>query len=159
MTGLKQYLLSITAAALLLSLVMALLPKGRQRRVASFVGSLLLILTVIAPTIRLDPAQLAESLSRLRMEAETMRTGIEIGNREIVAGIIKEQCEAYILDKAASRGVSLLVEIRLSEEGSYPYPTGVTLRGHVLERDREALSVMIEEELGIPKDSQEWSTR
>ena len=63
------------------------------------------------------------------------------------------------MDKAASRGVSLLVEIRLSEDGSYPYPAAVTLRGHVLEHDREAISAIIEEELGIPKDSQEWSTR
>ena len=159
MTQLKAYLLSITASALLMSLVLALLPKGKLRKTASFVGSLLLVLTVVAPVARLDPAQLAKSIAELRMETETIRTGIEIGNREIAAALIKEQCEAYILDKAAARGITLEAEIRLSGEGQYPYPTGVTLYGQVSQSDREAISAIIAEDLGIPRESQEWSTR
>ena len=81
------------------------------------------------------------------------------GNREIAAALIKEQCEAYILDKAAARGITLEAEIRLSGEGQYPYPTGVTLYGQVSQSDREAISAIIAGDLGIPRESQEWSTR
>lgn len=152
----RGYLLSITAAALLLALVQALLPQGAARRTAAMVGGLLILLTVLSPLAKLDYDSLAKSIAQLQMETETMRTGIEVGSRDLMAGIIKQRCETYILDKAGQMGLTLEVEITLSEGVDYPYPVSVTLRGAATEAQKRTLTAYITENLGIPAERQEW---
>lgn len=152
----RAYLLSIAAAALLLALVQALLPQGAVKRTATMAGSLLVILAVLSPLARLDYDSLARSISKLQVETESLRTGIEVGNRELMAGIIKQRCETYILDKAEQMGVELQVEITVSEGAGYPYPTAAVLRGAVTEGQRQTLTDYIAENLGIPAEQQEW---
>ena len=119
---------------------------------------MLIMLAVMAPLVELDADTLAQSISELQLELETVRTGIAVTNRDIQAEIIKERCEAYILDKATAMGLTLEVEIQLSGDQTYPYPVGVTLRGQVSESERSTLSNMIAQELGIPEERQAWST-
>lgn len=152
----RGYLLSITAAALLLALVQALLPQGAARRTAAMVGGLLILLTVLSPLAKLDYDSLAKSIAQLQMETETMRTGIEVGSRDLMAGIIKQRCETYILDKAEQMGLELRVEITVSSGADYPYPTAVTLQGTAAERQKQMLTAYIVENLGIPAAQQEW---
>lgn len=152
----RGYLLSITAAALLLALVQALLPQGAVRRTAAMVGGLLILLTVLSPLAKLDYDSLAKSIAQLQMETETMRTGIEVGSRDLMAGIIKQRCETYILDKAEQMGLELRVEITVSSGADYPYPTAVTLQGTAAERQKQMLTAYIVENLGIPAAQQEW---
>lgn len=158
MTALKGYLLSVCISSLLASFAQELLPKGSARRAASLIGSLIVMLAVMAPLVELDADTLAQSISELQLELETVRTGIAVTNRDIQAEIIKERCEAYILDKATAMGLTLEVEIQLSGDQTYPYPVGVTLRGQVSESERSTLSNMIAQELGIPEERQAWST-
>lgn len=152
----RAYLLSIAAAALLLALVQALLPQGAVKRTATMAGSLLVILAVLSPLAKLDYDSLARSISKLQVETESLRTGIEVGNRELMAGIIKQRCETYILDKAGQMGLTLEVEITLSEGVDYPYPVSVTLRGAATEAQKRTLTAYITENLGIPAERQEW---
>lgn len=156
MTAVRSYLLSIAAAALLLALVQALLPQGAAKRTAAMAGGLLVLLAVLSPLARLDYENLAKSISQLQLETETARTGIEVGSRELMAGIIKQRCETYILDKAEQMGVELQVEITVSEGAGYPYPTAAVLRGAVTEGQRQTLTDYIAENLGIPAEQQEW---
>jgi len=152
----RQYLLSVVAASLLLSLVMAILPKGKLQKIAGLIGSLFLILTVLAPVMRIDSEDLAKAVSRLQIQTEELRTGIAVTNREIQARLIKESCESYIWDKATEMGVALDVEIRLSDLDGYPHPVGVVLKGTLSAADRLALSRFIADNLGIEEDRQEW---
>lgn len=152
----RNYLLSIAAVGLLLSLVQAILPKGAARKSAVMAGSLLLLLTVLSPLARLDYAGIARSISRIQMETETMRTGIEVGNRELMAKIIKQNCETYILDKAEEMGLSLRAAVTVSEGTDYPYPTAVTMEGSASAAQKQALTKFIVENLGIPEAQQEW---
>lgn len=152
----RSYQLSIAAVGLLLSLIQAILPKGAAKKTAVLAGSLLLILTVLSPLAQLDYDNIARSISRIQMDTETMRTGIEVGNRELMAKIIKQNCEAYILDKAEEMGLPLTVEITVSGGADYPYPTAVTIRGVASAAQRQALTRYIEENLGIPEAQQQW---
>lgn len=152
----RNYLLSIAAAGLLLSLVQAILPKGAVKKTAVMAGSLLLILTVLSPLAKLDYEEIARSISRIRMETETMRTGIEVGNRELMAKIIKQDCETYILDKAEEMGLDLQAAVTVSGGTAYPYPTAAVLEGDASAAQKQALTRFIAENLGIPEAQQQW---
>ena len=101
MTSIKAYLLSVAAASLLMGFVSAVIPEGRSKKVASFTGSLLLLLSILSPVVRLSASSLTKAAAALQAEMETLQTGVEIKNTDILAELITEQCEEYILEKAA----------------------------------------------------------
>ena len=111
----KGYLFSLTAAALLSALVLALVPEGSVRRTVQLGCGLLLALTALSPLLKLDYDAIAKQIAEIRLDTETARTGVEVQNRELQARIISEQAAAYIWDKADSLAVGdlglLLVEI------------------------------------------------
>ena len=70
--------------------------------------------------------------------------------------IIKDKTEAYILDKAASLGVDLQVDVILSDTAP-PLPVEVLLIGAASPYAKAQLSTMIADELGIAKEAQRWT--
>ena len=157
MSEVREYLLSIVAAALLTTLARSLIPEGGVRRVASVVCGLLLALCALSPLLQLDIDDAAQSIARIRMENETLRTGVEVKNRELVNQIIKQNTQTYILDKAASMGLALQAAVEMRDDGAYPYPYRVTLTGVCTEAQRLQLTRYIEENLAIPAERQAWS--
>ena len=93
MDGIRQWLLGILAAAMGLSLLYALLPKGAVRAAAKATGGLILLLAVLGPAAGLDLSDLAvryEDLSRdMEQQAETYRregqAQLELGIRQRTA--------------------------------------------------------------------------
>ena len=79
---------------------------------------------------------------------------LEMSTGAMIA-IIKEETEAYILDKAASLGVTLSVEVMV-EDGNVPRLSGVQLSGQVSPYARQQLSTWISNDLGISKENQKW---
>lgn len=148
--------MAVASAALLVSFVLALLPKGKIRAIFKFCGALLLILVVITPLTKLDVEAFAQAIAKQQMQIEQMRTGVEINNREILSELIKQQSEAYVLDKAESLGITVTVDITLNEEGDYPYPGSVILSGNASQEDQQYLSKIIAEDIGVPTECQEW---
>ncbi|MEE0062850.1 MAG: hypothetical protein UET87_05865, partial [Oscillospiraceae bacterium] len=113
----------------------------------------------LTPLARLDYDALSEAISRLELEKEEARTGIEIRNQELVARIISGRVQAYILDKAAQCGVSLAdaqVTLHWSTDGYwYPYAVRLVTSGAA---ENSRLAQTIEADLGIPRARQEWSS-
>lgn len=156
MSSIREYLLSISAAALMTGFAAALGFKGNTGKIINFVVTLLLVLVVVAPAAKVSVSDLAQAITSFRMNVEQMETGVEIKNREILGELIKEQCETYISDKADDLGITLQAEIILSKEGEYPYPVHVRLVGKLSDEDRAYLQRIIEENMGIPIQEQEW---
>lgn len=154
----RGYLLSVACVSLLLAAAMTLVPRGSVRQVLGVTGALLLALTVVRPLLRLDETALAQAIARLEMQAETARTGVEMQNRALVTGIIKQNAEAYILDKASSMGLSLTVEVEMADTDAYPYPEAVHLTGEAAPEQKRLLGAYIAEKLAIPAERQTWNT-
>lgn len=99
MDGIRQWLLGILAAAMGLSLLYALLPKGAVRAAAKATGGLILLLAVLGPAAGLDLSDLAvryEDLSRdMEQQAETYRRE---GQAQLELGI-RQRTAAYIYRK------------------------------------------------------------
>lgn len=151
----REYLLALTTAAILVSMLQSLLPKGSVRRAALFAGGLVMILAVMSPLTEVKENTLSQIIAHIHVEQEAMETGIRTENREILSSIIKERTEAYIWDKAEEIGLSLQVDVKL-DESEYPIPVGVVLIGKFSPEQRRLLTAVIETDLGIQEDSQEW---
>ena len=80
-------------------------------------------------------------------------TEIEVRNRALLAQIISEQTEAYILDKAADLHANLHVEVTVGEDN---LPTAVTLSGEASPYARRQIQAIIANDLGISKENQKW---
>ena len=63
MEALGRWLLAVSAAALLVSVVQALIPEGGLRRTATFIGGLLLLAVLLRPAAELDLSGLSAGLS------------------------------------------------------------------------------------------------
>ena len=99
----RGYLFSLTAAALLSALVLALIPEGSVRRTVRLGCGLLLALTALSPLLKLDYDAIAKQIAGIRLDTETARTGVEVQNRELQARIISEQAAAYIYGTKRTR--------------------------------------------------------
>ena len=155
----REYLLSLVCVSRLTALVLTLVPKGGVRRSAAIACALLLAITALRPLGGFDTESIASALSRARMEAESARTGVEVRNRELVSAIIKQNSEAYILDKASQLGLDVEAEVEVTADGSYPYPSAVTLTGSAPDALRRELTRYIEDNLAIAEERQTWRQR
>lgn len=73
--------------------------------------------------------------------------------RDSMADIIKEETEAYILDKAADLHANLRVEVTIGEDN---LPAAVTISGEASPYARRQIQAMIANDLGISKENQKW---
>ena len=156
----RGYLLRLTAGAFLSAGLLALIPKGTSKKAAAVLCGLVMLLLALTPLAQLDYDALSEAISRLELEKEEARTGIEIRNQELVARIISGRVQAYILDKAAQCGAALddaQVTLQWSTDG-YWYPQSVRLVTSGPAAENSRLAQIIEAELGVPRTRQEWSS-
>jgi hypothetical protein len=72
-----------------------------------------------------------------------------------MAKLIKQETEAYILDKAQSLGCALEADVTVGE-GLYPVPESVLICGSISNQNRKLLEDILVKELGISKENQQW---
>jgi len=153
MEGLKAYLISVTAASIICGIVNALAGKrGAVSSVLKLLTGLFLALTVIRPVIRLSLSEIELYLDSISTKADAAVADGEIVASRELASIIKAETEAYILDKAASLGSDVQVELRLED----CRPAGIVVYGSVSPGQRQRLQKIFEAELGIAKEKQQW---
>ncbi len=154
---LKQYLLSVTAGALLCAILGKLLPKsGTAGNVAKLLVGLFMALNILAPVGGLQLENWGSITEGFLAEASQAAADGSQQSRDSLAAIIKERCEAYILDKAAQLKLQLTVEVTLSGD-SVPALEAVTIRGNASPYARQRLQEIIAQDLGIAKENQLWT--
>lgn len=154
MEGLRQYVISVTAAALLCAALTGMTRKSPAGELIRMLCGLVLTFTVLYPISRVKLAEM--TIAPPAWEGESMAAQGEKIARETLRDIIKSDTEAYILDKAAALDLSVRVKVSLSED-TVPVPVGVILSGAVSPYARSQLTNVIEKELGIPKENQLWT--
>lgn len=155
MDTLKEYLLSVTAGAIVCALVQRLLAgKGSAEAIGKVLAGIFMALTVLGPIAQIRLPDFAE-LSFAQQAQDAVRDGEETA-RKALAESISDRVESYILDKAAGMNVRLTVEVELSED-AIPVPVKVRLQGSVSPYAKQKLQAMIREDLGIDKENQIWT--
>ena len=158
MGTLREYLMQVTAAAVICGIVTAIVgKKGSSASIIRLMTVLFMAMTVIAPVASLKLDQLTDYFADIRTDSDAFVAAGSEASREKIGLVIKEKAEAYILDKAVPFGADFTVTVALSD-GEFPVPVSVLIRGAVSPYAKSRLSQIIEQDLGIPMGEQKWES-
>lgn len=150
--GLRTWLLGIIAAGMILSVLYALLPRGRMKAVAHAVGGVALLLVIVQPVTRLEWEEFTGSYEAYRREIESLTEEYRQEGDAELAGLIADKTGAYIASKGADMGIECTPQVTTELRQGVPYPCAV-----VLDVPREeAFSAWISETLDIDGAHQLW---
>lgn len=154
MDDLRQYIFSVIAAAVVCSVMVHIRSgTGQQNGLIRLLCGLFLSLTVIRPIADIRIEELSEYSLNYRNEAlEAVSAGEDFA-RESLDQIIKRETEAYILDKAASYGADISVEIVLDPD---LVPAEAYIQGTISPYARSQMQKILSEDIGIAKEYQIW---
>lgn len=155
MEGVRQYLIGITAAALVCGIAVRLVHKGLVGAVVKLMAGVFMALAVAAPLVNIKLDDLTKMTLDIHADAEALTAEGENSAREAIAQIISGETAAYILDKAEALGASVTVTVYVSSD-AYPVPTHVRLEGSVSPYARLELNEYISANLGIEAEEIEW---
>lgn len=157
MTGFKAYILSVVGIAICCSIIKKLaLSKGASTAIISAACGIVVSIVVISPLVSVKILQLDAYTASVKTEAEEYVLEGKQRSRSQLSTIILERTQTYIHDKAVALGCDADILLRLSDD-ALPVPVHVVIDGQFTPYAKTQLSQMIESELGIPKEMQEWN--
>ena len=150
---LRQWVLTLTAAALGCSVALALTPEGRVRKVVRLACTLAMAIAMLTPLCRLNLDSYALSLAKYRetlLAAE--KNGADSAER-LSRTLIEDECSAYISDKGTELGLGTFPVRVLAKWGdAFWYPYEIWLET----QPSEELMRWMEGELGVPRERMHW---
>ena len=152
MSFFRTWLFGIVAAAMALSILYALVPKGTFLTVAKCTGGLIMLLVVIRPLLALDLGGLHVDYREWERTVQQQTDDYTAANQEEMAAIIQQETAAYISEKAAALGLACHPEVACQLRDGVPFPAEVTMD---IPKDA-ALARLIAEDLGIDEEHQNW---
>lgn len=130
--------------------------KGTVHAVTKLLCGLFITYTVVKPLPAVKAPDISGMISNYGVEAQR---AVELGediSRNALEQSIKEQTEAYILERARQLELDVLVEVDMTAE-QVPVPKTVSLCGKVSPYAKKKLSAIIEKDIGIGMENQEWN--
>lgn len=139
-------------------IVISLSPEGSMRKVTSFACSVVLLSCVFGGFRGLDWDTYALQTARLReRERQFLEQSTEIRNG-LDRRLIEKECREYVLEQASQIGTGISdasVTVEWSLEGVW-VPNSIKLWSSFDVEERQKLTKILETELGIPEERQEW---
>lgn len=153
----QEYLFRIIIAAVLCAIIKTFTAKASvSGTIIKTLCGVFLTVTVLSGITNLDFPSINQNINLFYTDAhQAVETGVQM-NLSSMGNSIKEQTEAYVLDKAALVNAELSVEVTLSNDDP-PVPYSIILDGHVSPYAKSKLTKLISDELGISKENQTWT--
>ena len=149
----KNWLLGMACAAMIMALAESLIPEGRMRKICRLAGGLVMVLAAVSPILRLDLTSLDSWPAELSSAGGEYAAALEDGNDFLYETIIAEQTAAYISDKAAELGAACTAEVTVAQNADgTPVPASAILRGSWTDGQRQELADLLERDLGLTLD-------
>ena len=149
----SRLVLSLICAALVTGMLQAITEKSSCARVLKILCGVFLMVTALRPLKAMQFPDLSAWSRIWDQEADrAVQEGQEVYARQYSA-VIKQRLEAYILDIASQLGLSVRVQLELTQDS---LPDRVTVTGQAGQTEKEQLQQRIAKELGIPKEKQLW---
>lgn len=153
MRQLGQYVVSLTAAALISGMLLAMVPEGTTQKLLRLVCGIFLTITALSALPGLKQPDLTAYLENYQQEGEALAAMGEENGRRDQLECIKQAMESYILDQAAALGADVHPDITMAEEGTV---RRVVLAGRYRQDQRRTLAAILTNDLGIPEENQQW---
>lgn len=153
----RDYILSVIAAASISAMVFCLMDgKSTSGKMLRLICGVLMVITVLTPLTKISFDHIASFWNSVSVNAEGYVAQGEQEAKDARNAIIKERSEAYILDKANGMGLEITVEVELDDSND-SIPGQITISGSVSPYAKGVLSEYIADNLGIPKECQQWN--
>lgn len=156
MDAAREWLLGVTAAAILAALAEGLMQEGGPKRVGRLVCGLVLLAAVFRPAAELTlPAEggLSGYSAQIEEQADRLRTD----TNDWMKLVIEEQCAAYVMDKATELGITCQVRVTCTQEEAGVFlPWRCSVTGDLAQEEQEQLVREIQSDLDIPAQRQEY---
>lgn len=150
MESVREWVLSVLAAALLLGILEACAPKGAVRSVVKLAAGLALFLVMAAPLQQKLPDWLGRAFSEELDAAAAFSDTLEKNDQSYLESIMSQQAAEYIESKAGEMGAAVTCSVQCSwTEEQLPVPESVTITGSLTDAQRKALADDAQEQLGI----------
>ena len=151
--SLRQWLVSLTAAAIFLGAAESLVSQGSVRRVLRLAGGLVLMILLLRPLSGIV-GQLPElSLDGIRQETKQREEELQKQQDEAGEGLIESELGTYIWDKEQSLGLDYPVSVSTRPgAGGGSVPDRVSIDGPF----HQELSDWLTTELGLGPECQIW---
>ena len=151
------YILSVTSAAILFSILHSMLDKKSSSAVLlQLIGGLFLTFTIISPVADIKFDSLFDFPPDYISQGNLLSAQGRKTTQDQLREIIKQRSEAYILDKAMSYQTPIHVEVSLRQDET-PVPTAVRLQGSITPYAKSAMQQRLQDEIGIPRENQIWT--
>ena len=152
MEAIKDYLISVTAAALICGVISSLTGKSISSKLLKLLSGLFLAAVVIKPVVEMKVNDIFAFTDEIAVNGDLAVSQGERMAEEEMKRIIKDKCEAYILDKAKALGAEITVDVTLDDY----VPVQVILDGNVSPFIKSSIATTITEEMNIPLEEQIW---
>lgn len=149
---------SICAASVFFGVALTLFPEGKEKRIASLCATAALVLLFCSFVRGMDWETYSLSLAKARETGAGISSDAANESRRLNRLVIERECEEYIMDKARDCACplrSVKVSAAWSREGLW-IPESAALHLGADQSGRERLSSLIEAQLGIRAERQEW---
>lgn len=156
MGGIRGYLVSVVSVCMLCVPAGVLVKKESMQKIVRLLSGVLVLLVVLRPLLHIDMEDVSKKLEEVCREYSFDTGQLKTDTQNQMAAYIKEATQTYIEEKAAALGALVKAEVTLSEE-EYPVPVGARLTGTVTPEQLGELRKILETELNIPKEQQEWN--
>jgi len=148
MEAIRQWIFGIAACSVTGTIALAVTPAGPVKRVLRVGISLLLAIAVLKPFTGWN--------GEIIWEAGWNEIDLQGAGQDILCTIIEERTAAYIISEAQAIGLVVSVTVECRQGEYYPEPWIVTLRSRTPEHAMNALSGMIERDIGVPPERQKY---
>ena len=156
MDAIRNYILSLLCVSVVCAILRCLIDeKSGSGKIIKMLCGIVLAVTAVSPLIQVKISDLDNYFENISIHSRELTQRGEDGSTREMATIISERTEAYILEKASAYDCSLNIEVILTED-TIPQPVAVDITGTVSPYVRSKLMQIIETDLGIPKEKQQW---
>lgn len=156
MDGIRQYIFTVLAAAIITSLFVCL--AGKQQATAGLVkliGAVFISINVMSPFISLQLQDVSDYMQSLKLDANDIIAEAKSEVIDQTVSVITEKTQTYIKDKAAAYGASITATVGISDPDLL-VPDTITIEGAVSPYIKQILQEVITNDLGIGEDKQTW---
>ena len=148
---LRSWILGVTVTAMALAAARAVMPEGPVKRAGRLTAGLVLVLAMLGPVAALEQTDWESFLEDLPKEivSEPADTSVQ--------AVIEEELSAYLEGKAGELGLSCRAEVVCeTDEHGVPIPKEVRITGTLDEAQRQTLSAIITNDIGVPTSGQRF---
>ena len=153
MDGLREYAISVVAAAMLCGVLIRLTQNSGNKEIIRIMCGVFMMIILIQPAVSKKDTLWESILPEIDQQAEDISAEGTAMADNIRKEFIKQRVESYILCRAEAMEAEIQAEVILGEDC---VPVSVIVTGSISPLNRSKLTQVISSELGIPKERQKW---